>query len=254
MIRFILAISLCFLCFGNVFPQAEGTTDSIAEIRYDRNEDLKPATFNKSEIEAYKSLEEFDYLDLVENDSWWTRFKRFINLKYEQFTAWLFGDYTPGGFLQFIITIFPYVILAIVLGFVFWLITRLDPKSSLLSTPVEPEVFLSEEEEIIQSKDISRLIEEAIANKEYRLAVRYYYLLNLKRLDENGIISYQFQKTNQDYSAEIQKETIKHQFRKITRLYDFIWYGDFKVSETDFRLAERGFIQMNSILENSANE
>ncbi|MDT0689050.1 DUF4129 domain-containing protein [Salegentibacter sp. F188] len=254
MIRFILATLLCFFCFGNVFPQAEGTTDSIAEIKYDRTEDLKLITFNKAEIETYKSQEEFDYLDRIENDSWWTRFKRYINLKYEQFTNWLFGEYTPGGFLQFIITIFPYLILVLVLGFVFWLITRLDPGSSLLNSPAEPEVFLSEEEEIIQSKDISRLIDEAIANKQYRLAVRYYYLLNLKRLDETGIISYQLQKTNEDYSGEIQKESVKQQFRKITRLYDFIWYGDFKVSETDFRLAEKGFLQMNSVLENSANE
>ena len=252
--RFISAILLCFLCFGNVFPQAEGTTDSIAEIKYDRTEDLDPVSFNKAEIETYKSQEEFEYLNTVQNDSWWTRFKRYINLKYEQFINWLFGDYTPGGFLQFIIMIIPYLILVIVLGFVFWLITRLDPGSSLLNSPAEPGVFLSEEEEIIQSKDIRQLIEEAIANKQYRLAVRYYYLLNLKRLDETGIIAYQFQKTNEDYAAEIKKESIKQQFRKITRLYDFIWYGDFKVSETEFRLAEKGFLQMNSVLEKSANE
>ncbi|MDT0650404.1 DUF4129 domain-containing protein [Autumnicola edwardsiae] len=252
--RFILAISLCFLCFGNVFPQAEGTTDSIAEIKYDRAEDLNPVSFSKTEIETYKSQQEFDYLGRIEKDSWWTRFKRYINLKYEQFIEWLFGEYTPGGFIQFIITIIPYFILVLVLGFVFWLITRLDPGSSLLESPAEPGVFLSEEEEIIQSKDISQLIEEAITNKQYRLAIRYYYLLNLKRLDETGIIAYQFQKTNEDYSGEIRKEAIKQQFRKITRLYDFIWYGDFKVSETDFRLAEKGFLQMNSVLENSANE
>ncbi|MDT0643221.1 DUF4129 domain-containing protein [Zunongwangia sp. F363] len=252
--RLILAILLSFFCFGKALPQQESAGDSIAEIKYDHTPGLQKTSFDEEQIEDYKEQPEFEYLNQTEEDSWWTRFKKWLNLKYNQLLEWLFGDYTPGGILQFLITVLPYLVLAAVLGFIFWLITKLDPGSSLLESPAESQVFLSEEEEIIQSKDISKLIEEAIENHQYRLAVRYYYLYNLKKLDAMGFISYQFQKTNEDYSGEIYAETVKQQFRKITRLYDFIWYGDFKVSETEFRLAEKGFVQMDNLLKKKANE
>ncbi|MDT0676233.1 DUF4129 domain-containing protein [Autumnicola musiva] len=254
MYRLILALLLTIFCFGNVFSQAENTGDSIAEIQYDHTPALHKTSFDEEQIENFKSQPEFEYLNRTETDSWWTRFKKWLNLKYEQFLNWLFGEYTPGGILHFIIRILPYIILAAVLGFVFWLITKLDPGRSLLERPAESKVFLSEEEEIIQSKDIGKLIEEAIQNNQYRLAVRYYYLLDLKKMDELGVISYQFQKTNEDYLAEISTENVKQQFRKITRLYEFVWYGDFKVSETEFRLAQKGFAQMDDILKNPAHE
>ncbi|WP_373055963.1 DUF4129 domain-containing protein [Zunongwangia sp. H14] len=249
-----LAILFTFFCCGKALPQQETARDSIAEIKYDQSPALQKASFNKEQIKEYREQPEFDYLNQTEKDSWWSRFKKWLDLKYNQFLEWLFGDYTPGGILQFFITILPYVILVAVLGFIFWLITKLDPGSSLLETPAEPKVFLSEEEEIIQSKDISHLIEEAIENHQYRLAVRYYYLYNLKKLDAMGLISYQFQKTNEDYTAEISAEAVKQQFRKITRLYEYIWYGDFKVSENEFHLAEKGFSQMDHLLKNPANE
>ncbi|HBY68162.1 MAG TPA: DUF4129 domain-containing protein, partial [Flavobacteriaceae bacterium] len=85
-------------------------------------------------------------------------------------------------------------------------------------------------EEIIRSKNIRELIEKALQNKEYRLAVRYYYLLILKKLTDAELIDYEFDKTNTDYIAEITSDTVILPFKKATNLYDYIWYGNFTVT------------------------
>jgi hypothetical protein len=73
------------------------------------------------------------------------------------------------------------------------------------------------------------------------LAVRYYYLLLLKNLTDVNLIEYEFDKTNNDYLKEITSKAINQNFEKATLLYDYIWYGNFSVSENDFYKAQQVF-------------
>ena len=66
-------------------------------------------------------------------------------------------------------------------------------------------------------------------------------------------ISYRFQKTNEDYINEISETEIKEQFTKITRLYDFIWYGDFPLSKERFEKVDREFTEMENSLKPGSN-
>ncbi|HCV82039.1 MAG TPA: DUF4129 domain-containing protein, partial [Zunongwangia profunda] len=67
-------------------------------------------------------------------------------------------------------------------------------------------------------------------------------------------IEFEAQKTNNDYISEITNEQLNRLFRKGTRVYNFIWYGDFQVSKEDFLLAEKGFSELNSTIKNTKNE
>ena len=124
----------------------------------------------------------------------------------------------------------------------------MNPGGRILQKPKTSEVFLTEEEELVKSQDLPALIKEAVINGEFRLAVRYYYLNELRKLDELHLIDYEYQKTNKDYSEEIKDEDIRKHFYEITKLYEFIWYGSFQVSETDYRLVEKGFLRMEKVL------
>jgi hypothetical protein len=57
----------------------------------------------------------------------------------------------------------------------------------------------------------------------------------LKHLREKKLIDYQFQKTNSDYKSEITQDLIKADFTYLSRLYEFVWYGDFELNVTDFK-------------------
>lgn len=249
-----ILIFLLFLSFGNFYPQEKDSISEIAEIKYDDAADIDPVEFDHVQIESYKTEKEFNYINAPEKENWWTRFKKWINSKYNQFINWLFGDYHANSILAFFIEIVPFLVILILLGLVVWLFSRLDPGGRMLKKQKASEVFLTEEEELVKNEDLQALMKEAVLNGQFRLAVRYYYLNELKKLDELDLIQYEYQKTNRDYSNEIKDEKIRKQFSDITILYEFIWYGSFQVSESDFRLAEKGFIRMEDILNSVSHE
>jgi len=247
-------IILLFLSFGSIFPQESDSLIQVREIKYDKTANLSPVDFNDKQIEEYRSQKEFNYINTAEKDNWWVRFKRWINAKYHQFINWLFGEYKANSILAFIIAVIPFVLIFVLLGLIAWLFSRLNPGGRMLQQPKTSEVFLSEEEDLVKNEDLSALIKEAIKNGQFRLAVRYYYLYELRKLDELELIYYEYQKTNRDYSEEIKNKNIRKQFSEITKLHEFIWYGSFQVSESDFRLAEKGFIRMEDSLKSLSHE
>jgi hypothetical protein len=245
---------LSFICCNYSLFAEQDSTVSIPSVRYETGRDLKPVSFNSEKLKDYRKQKDFDYLKEVENDSWWTRFKKWLDMKYHQFMEWLFGEYTANSVLAFFLMLLPYLFLAAILGLIIWLFIRLNPGASLLGDTKEPEVYFNEEEEIIQSADISRLIEEAIANREYRLAIRYYYLRLLKNLDSQKIIKYEYQKTNAEYLDEIKEQDLKTSVKRIIRLYNFIWYGNFPVTDEDFNMVQNSFRSIETNLKPVVNE
>tara|TARA_Y100001935_G_C17295050_1_gene505636 strand:- start:1942 stop:2346 length:405 start_codon:yes stop_codon:yes gene_type:complete len=110
-------------------------------------------------------------------------------------------------------------------------------------------VILTEEERIIKSENIQDLIKEALANKNYRLAIRYYYLYILKLLSNKELIDWQLQKTNDDYLHELSNGSLKKAFAKATFLYDYVWYGEFQLDESKYQQAERTFKALQNSIE-----
>jgi len=226
-------------------PIAVKAQDSISleekQVQYDATTNLNPLDFNADKIADLKKDPSFDYLRTVENDSWWTRVKRWINTRYQQFTNWLFGDYKANEFVAILLKILPFLILGAFIGLIIWLFMRLIPARSLLEEQEAPHVFLNNEENIVRSENIGELIEGAINDGDYRLAVRYYYLQLLRQLNQKKLINYEFQKTNSEYLNEIKADRLRVQLKKVMRIYDFIWYGSFSLTEPDFHLVKGNF-------------
>lgn len=240
-------IVLFCLLFSTGFGQTKVLAqDTIAskqekEIRYDNSENLIPPVFSTEKIQEFKKEKAFDYSEKLVEENWWTQFTTWLWELWLKFWNWLVGDFEAGGFISFLVHVLPYVFLLALIVFVIWLFYKLNPGASFFKSKEKPAVFFSKEEEIIKSKNIKKLIENALANKDYRLAVRYYYLLILKKLTDAELINYEFDKTNSEYFAEINSEKINSGFRKVTTLYDYIWYGSFAVTETDYKKAEHTF-------------
>ena len=58
-------------------------------------------------------------------------------------------------------------------------------------------------EEHIETIDVNNLLRTALENSDYRLAIRYQFLLTLQKLSKNDVIQWHFDKTNSDYLNEI---------------------------------------------------
>jgi len=240
-----MRILLFIILFLSLSPESV-SQDSLKEtikpvVVYDSSEDLNPMEMDEGIIDELKADEDFDYTELQASESWFEQFLRWLGELWDSFWRWLLGDYEAVGFLAFLIRILPYIIIAAIVFFVIWLFYKLNPGARLLKSKEQPEVFYTEEEEIIKSRNISELIQKALDAKNYRLAIRYYYLLILKKLSKAEIIHYEFDKTNMEYVSEIASEEISNRFRNVTNIYDYIWYGNFDVSESEFSIAQHSF-------------
>ncbi len=240
-----IVLIIIFLIFASeAISQDTTSTHQKQIVQYDNESFVVPLDFSKEKIEAYKNNKDFNYTELLEEENWWTRFKKWVSNVWFNFWRWLLGDYESNGILYFLVSTLPYLIILGIIAFVIWLFIKLNPGARLLKSKEKPEVFFTEEEEIIKTKDIRKLINKSLENKDYRLAVRYYYLLILKRLTLSHLIEYEFDKTNSDYIAEITSENVNQNFIKATLLYDYIWYGNFTVTEKDFMKIQNIFTNL----------
>ena len=217
--------------------------DKAPVVQYDSTEGLQPLSLDRDMLERYKGDTDYQYIEITAEDNWWTRFKRWVSRWWNQFLRWLFGG-EVSGFWAVLVRALPYLIIAGIVIFVIWLFYKWNPGTKFFTPKEKPEVFFTEEEEIIRSKDIKKLIAQALEQKDYRGAVRYYYLFILKELSERELIDYEFDKTNADYLQELIATQLKQGFQRVTKLYDYIWYGNFSVTESDYRKAESTFVQL----------
>lgn len=240
-------------CFAAEFTYVQDTVASQPEqsIRYDRDGTITPISWDDSIIEQYKEDDNFNYEEIVEEETWWDDFKRWIAEVWHQLIESIFGNISPGPFLTFLTKVLPWMIVVGLLVFIVWVFYKLNPGARFFKSPEAPEVFFTEEEEIVKRKDIKKLISKALEAGDFRLAIRYYYLLILKKLTDAEVIDYEFDKTNSDYISEIQEENIQIQFIKVTTLYDYTWYGSFDVTRENYEKAERTFQKLETLIPES---
>lgn len=234
----------CLLYFftGFVFSQKQ-----IAPILLD-NTPVTKQSIPISNIKKYKSNKTFNYSKKAPKINVLNHIASWLKNAISKFFEWLFGVEYAKGIVKFIFTIFPYLILAFLIFLLLKFFLKVNTKKLLTGEKEKPEENFTTDEEIIKKQNINLLINQAVKNKNYRLAIRYYYLLILKNLNKNNYIKWQDQKTNTDYIAEIKVPELKQAFTKITTIYDYVWYGEFPVNAIDFENFKLQFENLNNKL------
>ncbi|MBC6999973.1 DUF4129 domain-containing protein [Cytophaga sp. FL35] len=236
--KWLFLTAICTFC--SLFGQQDSTVvlDSSHIVKKEITESF---------LEKYRNDKAFNYEVVEQNPTWWDDFKTWLgNVMLRIFEA-IFGMERASGILSIFLEIIPYILLGLLIFILIKFILRLNAHT-INTKGKQGDVLLSEEERIIKTEDIGELIEKALAEKNFRLAVRYYYLQSLKQLNEREFIDWQLQKTNSDYVSEITKEDLKQQFAHITKLYDYIWYGDFFIDEQRFLRAEPSFKNLEKMI------
>ncbi len=229
-------------------PQ-DSTSTVQKTVQYDYNTSQPVLHFDMETIEELKSDEDFNYIEIEQTENLWTRFKNWVNQLWSQLIEWLFGVTEIKGFWGTVLSLLPYLIIVGILFLIGWLFMKVNPKDMLLESQTLPSVLLTEDEEIIQNQNIDQLIAKTLEQKNYRLAIRYYYLKALKQLTDKDLIDWQSQKTNMDYYRELPNHEIQQQFQVITKLYDFIWYGGFEVDQNTYLQAEKEFKNIHHLIQ-----
>lgn len=104
------------------------------------------------------------------------------------------------------------------------------------------------DEEDIQNNDFDALIGRALAQKNYVMAVRLYYMAILKELDTKGNIKWEKEKTNGRYLTEMKTHDLVLPFKNCTNLFDTFFYGQRVLDEPAFAKIQPEFQSLYKIL------
>ncbi len=163
-----------------------------------------------------------------------------------EFIADLFGF--DIGFLDY--QTLEYIIYALMgLGMIYLLIKMLlkVPASQVFRNEDAPLEGFNLMEESIEEINFEQLINEALKDNNHRLATRYLYLKSLKTLANKGIIKWDYDKTNSDYLKEITKEDTKSLFEIVSKIYEYVWYGEFPLDKDTFDRNQIHFNKLNKV-------
>lgn len=78
-------------------------------------------------------------------------------------------------------------------------------------------------------KNVEQMYREALKNHDYRLALRYFYILLLQELSERKLIVLQRDKTNHQYLQELRHNELFGELASVTYLFEAVWFGEKRI-------------------------
>lgn len=201
-------------------------------------------SFNNAELNVYRKDKAFIYdRDQTQDEGFWSRFWSWL---WRVIRSW-FGDVKPGvpqtNYFWFV----KYIVMAVLAGLVVFILVKvmgLDLKIFARKSKAI-EVPYVESMDNIHEINFEEEIEKAIAAGNYRLAVRLFYLHTLKKLNDQQLIDWQPEKTNQDYVTELAASEKQEPFKQLTLQFEYVWYGEFFIDKQNFTAIRGLFDQFN---------
>jgi len=94
-------------------------------------------------------------------------------------------------------------------------------------------------------EDPASLVDMAVSEGNYRLAVRYLYLQTLINLAEKKYLRTGTEKTNYQYVNEIRNQPFANDFASLTLKYEYVWYGEYPLDNEVYEQIQTGFKNFN---------
>ena len=145
---------------------------------------------------------------------------------------WTSATQGLGDFLQ-ILAIF---IAATAIAYGIWRMLQ-APRNRLIARD-GVEITLDNLDEYLHETDLDRFLREALAQDNFPLAVRLYYLQIIKNLSEKNAIHWSREKTNRDYLREMRGHSSAENFREATQIYERVWYGNQRLTAEEYAALE----------------
>lgn len=141
------------------------------------------------------------------------------------------------------------IIIGSFIGTIGWYLSTNDTsifrkRNTVVAETVEDDIMPDD----IFAINYQKELDKAMADKDYRLAIRLMYLRLLKRCAEKNIIQYAQERTNFDYLLQVHKTSYYNEFFRLTRNFEYAWYGKLTVSDEAFGKIKSDFDNFNNKL------
>ncbi len=204
--------------------------DSLVKTNYATDNVLYPKSFSPNFKNKYKG-EEFNYKVQKPRESTWDLIKRKI-------AQLLFKNIDPNKASNYTVNLLRFLGIVIIGILLFILIKYLTSKEgNFLFGKKNRKINIktNDIEENIHEINFPESIRKFENEKNYRSAIRYHFLYALKKMTDRSLIQWNPEKTNRDYLKELKNENLRENFRRITDIYDYIWYGELETNESDYQ-------------------
>ena len=201
-----LLVWLCCVCL-HLWPVCAGAAYHVVPARWQQ--------LTNDKAFAYRHDVEKAQQQKIEQDN---AFLKFINAIIRFFT-------NGGGYI---------LLWLLAAALLIWILYKVFISKDVFLFSRKQKVFAGEasatDTEDINS-DWALLAQQASAGNDLRLAVRYNYMWLLQLLQKQELIQYRSDKTNFEYAAELAGTAYRQPFSKLSRQYEYTWYGHYVPSE-----------------------
>lgn len=236
-IKYIILFALLF-CRGTILAE-EVTTGAVLP----RDSSCVMRSPDAGFLEKYRKDAHFDYgRDMTTAPGLWDWIKRWILERLLRIKLSDKSSRVMDGVLYAFVIFF-------VLGLLFLIVKH---RKSFVFRKRGEELFGENAVEYNgeQEGDVfSRMLQKAEQEKDYTLAVRASYSGLLQVLDKKQLIRWEASKTNRDYVYEIRNPEWSRAFEDLSRIFDYVSYGDFPVDEAVYRNIKRRFADFRKEVE-----
>jgi hypothetical protein len=197
--------------------------------------------FDAKKMRQFRSSSDFHYdKSTLPGQSLWALFWHWV---WEHLFKNVFNSSESGSFFYYFFLSLGVVFVA----FILFKITGINAIQIIRGNSKAITVPYTESLENIHELDFENEIDNAIANNNYRLAVRLLYLSSLKHLNETGLINWQLEKTNSAYISELPEGEKRKAFSMLTRQFEYVWYGNFHIDGNVFKSVRSSFQQFKQV-------
>ncbi|MEM8765221.1 MAG: hypothetical protein AAGD88_15490 [Bacteroidota bacterium] len=234
-----------FLFFSPVFLHAQVAEGSdTLSVKYDTHSVVSEKEFSEENLSKKYSGDEFDYeVTTGKSQNLLLRFLNWLSQKLDN----TFGIQLSPNTLEFL----QYTIYVLMGLLVLYLLVRFfvnENFGSIFTKKANAILDIDLAEEHIEDLDLDSLLRDALKQKDYRLAVRFQFLKVLKSLSQRQIIDWHFEKTNSDYSREINENRLKNGFDEASYLYENIWYGEQWIDAALYEKTQHRFSRLHQMI------
>jgi hypothetical protein len=146
---------------------------------------------------------------------------------------------------SFGVKIFFWIVAIFFVGFILYKLFFAGGFFARSATKIKEESAPKEPEALNDYSAYNALIHDAESGNNFNLSIRYLYLQSLKKLSDNGLISFSPDKTNNLYVQELRGRSYQQEFAFLTLNYDYVWYGQFIIDKIQYQELKAKFILFN---------
>ena len=188
---------------------------------------------DQQRIDKYHEDPDFNYAKPLKKEGLWSLFLTWLDSQLNRIS--------PDLNWPLIINILLYGLIAFAVIMILNSIFGKGLSTVLYKSKKGKTISFSDLEENPELVDWEKLIDEAIEEKRYRVAVRLLYIYTLQILAKSGRIIPNKDKTNAQYLLELKDDQLKNKFRDLTHSFDYVWFGNIKVNQEQFYEIHRRF-------------